>query len=269
MRLRNGRSLRFWRTIDFFVAMILSNASSRLVSQIGMPLNYETFEVWCANVEALVNIQLEVGQHWTLFYQFYCVNSVRWNVSCSLKSGITKSYASVDNDQIIKWKEFVKFGEKKMDKQVSAHLLVGLFTVGWLMEAERLEELKWIIPKLCAFAILSILQISINVGRFRGSHSQHLVMQLRKSSGHSLGKGGRKWSISSILAWRFVFGSPGNGSLPVRISEHTIEKLQTSIFGGSFELSLPYFDWWLKISGAAYTDVPLFRLIGDEVTLML
>jgi hypothetical protein len=36
----------------------------------------------------------------------------------------------------------VKFGEKKMDKQVSAHLLVGLFTVGWLMEAERLEELK-------------------------------------------------------------------------------------------------------------------------------
>jgi hypothetical protein len=25
----------------------------------------------------------------------------------------------------------------------------------------------------------------------------------------------------------------------------------------------------LKISGAAYTDVPLFRLIGDEVTLML
>lgn len=162
---------------QFFVAMILSNASPCLVSQIGMPLNHETFEVWCANVEALVNIQLDIVQHWTLFYQVYCANSVRWNVSCSLKSTITKSYALVENDQIIKWEEFVKFGEKKMDKQVSAHLLVGLFTVVWLIEAKRLEEVKWIIPKLCAFAVLSILQISVNVGRFRGSHSQHLVMQ--------------------------------------------------------------------------------------------
>ncbi len=172
-----------------------------------------------------------------------------------------------DNVQI--GEKSLKYGEKKIDKQVIGHLLLGLVNIGSLMETKSLEESKCIIPKLCAFAILSILQISTNVGRSRGLHSQHLVMQKRKSSGQSLGKGGRNSSFSSILAWRFPLSSPSNGIVPVRISEQTIAKLQTSIFGGRFELSLTYFDCWLNTSGAAYTDVPFLKVSDDEVSLML
>jgi hypothetical protein len=62
---------------QFFVAMILSNASHHLISQIAKPLNHNFFEVWCENFQPLFKIQLEIGQ-WTLFYQFYCVNQVGW-----------------------------------------------------------------------------------------------------------------------------------------------------------------------------------------------
>jgi hypothetical protein len=103
-----------------------------------------------------------------------------------------------EDDQI--GEKSLKYGEKKIDKQVIGHLLVGLVNIGSLMESKSLEESKCIIPKLCAFAILSILQISTNVGRSRGLHSQHLVMQKRKSPGQSLGKGGQNSSCSSILA---------------------------------------------------------------------
>jgi hypothetical protein len=103
-----------------------------------------------------------------------------------------------DNVQI--GEKSLKYGEKKIDKQVIGHLLLGLVNIGSLMETKSLEESKCIIPKLCAFAILSILQISTNVGRSRGLHSQHLVMQKRKSPGQSLGKGGQNSSCSSILA---------------------------------------------------------------------
>ncbi len=164
---------------------------------------------------------------------------------------------------MIKWKWLVKFGEKKIDKQVLGHLLVGFFSIGWLMENKSSQSM---IPKLCALASLSILQTSPNAGRFWGSHSQHLVMQKRNSSGQSLGKCGQNSLFSSILEWRFTLSSPSNGIVPVRISEHTIAKLQTSIFGSRFlERLFPCFDSRLNASGAAYTLVALLKVSDDEV----
>jgi hypothetical protein len=42
-----------------------------------------------------------------------------------------------DNDQI--GEKSSKYGEKKIDKQVIGHLLVGLFNIGSLMETKSLE----------------------------------------------------------------------------------------------------------------------------------
>lgn len=55
---------------QFFVAIILSNASHHLISQIVKPLNHNFFEVWCENFQPLFKIQLELDN------EHYFINSI-------------------------------------------------------------------------------------------------------------------------------------------------------------------------------------------------
>ncbi len=60
-----------------------------------------------------------------------------------------------------------------------------------------------------------------------------------------------------------------NCALPVRISEQTTAKLQTSALEGNLGLLLSKTTSWVNTSGADYTHMPTMCVCNDEVSVLL